>query len=193
MRDRRVVLEVARIGREILRVAELRGVDEEARDEDVRLGARRREERLVAGVQRAHRRHEPDHAAPWDVELCERLHDDHGCVASTSAVVERLEPAAGERCAMALDRLPVAARNRPGQLEAVLDRPLHQRHERRRRRARRVEELGGGAVERDEVVGRDGGAGVVERAAVVGEHERAQPERLREPARRARGPPRRPR
>ena len=53
---------------------------------DVRLGACRREERFVAGVQRAHRRHEPDDAAPWDVELRERLDDDHGWVASTSAV-----------------------------------------------------------------------------------------------------------
>ena len=86
LRERGVVLEVARICREILRVAELGGVHEEARDEDVRLGARRREERLVAGVQRAHRRHEPDDAAPWDVELRERLDDDHGWVASTSAV-----------------------------------------------------------------------------------------------------------
>ena len=80
------MLEVARVRREILGVAELGGVDEEARDDDVALGARRREERYVAGVQRAHRRHEPDDAAPRDVELRERLDDDHGWVASTSAV-----------------------------------------------------------------------------------------------------------
>ena len=86
LRDRGVVLEVARVRREILGVAELGGVDEEARDEHVRLGACRREECFVAGVQRAHRRHEPDDAAPWDVELRERLDDDHGWVASTSAV-----------------------------------------------------------------------------------------------------------
>ena len=80
------LLEVARIRREILRVTELRGVDEEARDEDVRLGTCRREECFMAGVQRTHGGHEPDHAAPWDVELRERVDDDHGWVASTSAV-----------------------------------------------------------------------------------------------------------
>ena len=55
--------EVARVGGEVARVAELRRVDEEARDDDVALGARGREERAVAVVERAHRRHEADRRA----------------------------------------------------------------------------------------------------------------------------------
>jgi hypothetical protein len=35
-------------------------------------------------VQRAHRRHEPDHAARRDVELRDRARDDHARVASIS-------------------------------------------------------------------------------------------------------------
>ena len=53
-------VEVARVRVEVRPVRELRGVDEEARDDDVALGARRAEERDVTGVERAHRRHEAD-------------------------------------------------------------------------------------------------------------------------------------
>ena len=43
---------------------ELRRVDEQARDDDVALGARGVEQRDVPGVERAHRGHEPDRARP---------------------------------------------------------------------------------------------------------------------------------
>ena len=91
-------------------------------------GARGGEERGVAAVQRAHRRHEPDDAVPRQVELGDRAHDDHGA----RRLRERARRAArarrrAERREVTVDGLPVAARDRPGQLEAVLDRPLHQR------------------------------------------------------------------
>ena len=79
-------------------------------------------------------------------------------------VVGLLEPGAAQRLAVALDRLPVAAGDRPRQLEPVLDRALHQRHERLGGSAGRLEEPGGDAVQRDEEVRRDRRAGVVERA-----------------------------
>ena len=82
---------------------------------------------------------------------------------------------------MRLDRVPVASLDRAGQLEAVVDRSAHQGHERLRRRARGAEELGRDAVERDEVVGRDRGARVIQRTRVVGKLERLEPERAREP------------
>src|SRR4029079_3275894 len=55
-----------------------------------------------------------------------------------------------------------------------------QRVERLRRRAGRREQLGGDAVQRDQVVRRDRGARVVEGTLVVGELERAQVEKLGE-------------
>ena len=81
---------------------------------------------------------------------------------------------------MRLDRRPVAARDRAGQLEAVLDRAAHQRLERLRRRACGLEEERRRALERDDVVRREHGAGVVERARRVGELERPQAEQLGE-------------
>jgi hypothetical protein len=77
---------------------------------------------------------------------------------------------------MRLDRLPVPPLDRPGQLEAVLDRPPHQRNECLRWRACGAEELGCDPVQGDEVVRRDRGAGVVEPPRAVGELERAEPQ-----------------
>ena len=84
---------------------------------------------------------------------------------------------------MAFDRLPVAALDRAGELEAVLDRPAHQRVERLGRRARCLEQRARGPTERDEVVGGDRGARVVRRAILVEQRERTEPEYLGEPAR----------
>ena len=58
--ERRVALEVARVRVEIGRLRELRRVDEDARDDEVALGAGGAEERGVPLVERAHRRHEAD-------------------------------------------------------------------------------------------------------------------------------------
>jgi hypothetical protein len=80
-----------------------------------------------------------------------------------------------------VDGRPVAARDRPGELEAVLDRPPHQRVERRGRRARSLEQGARGASERDEVVRGDRGARVVGGALVVGEREGLEAERPGEP------------
>ena len=86
-----------------------------------------------------------------------------------------------QRREVRLDDRPVAARDRAGQLEAVLDRARHQRDEPFGRRARVLEQPRGRAVEGDDVVRGDGRARVVERARRVGEVERLQPERLGEP------------
>ena len=78
--------EVARVGGDVLRFRELRRVDEEARDEHVAFGACRLEQRGVPGVQRAHRRHETERHVARQVELLDRADDDHGRVASASAL-----------------------------------------------------------------------------------------------------------
>ena len=57
---RAIALEVARIGRKVLVGGELLGVDEDRHDHPVGDVARRRDERHVAGVERAHRRDEGD-------------------------------------------------------------------------------------------------------------------------------------
>src|SRR4051794_21096346 len=88
-------------------------------------------------------------------------------------VVGAFEAGSLERGAVAVDGCPVTACDRARQLEAVLDRARHQRHERLRRCARFVEEPGGGAVERDEEVGCDRRARVVGGAPVVPELEGA--------------------
>ena len=77
-RSRGYAIEVGRLG-------ELRRVDEDACDQHVAFGPRRREQRGVAVVQRAHRRDETDDPVPRQVELADRARDDHGCVASASA------------------------------------------------------------------------------------------------------------
>ncbi len=58
-----VSLEGARVTREIGGIVELGRVDEDAEDNAFVLGARAGEQRLVAGVERAHRRHEADRAS----------------------------------------------------------------------------------------------------------------------------------
>src|SRR5215213_6677047 len=92
-----------------------------------------------------------------------------------------LGPRLADRLPMPLDGLPVAARDRARQLEAVLDRPPNQREQGLRRRAGRLHELGGDAVEGDEVARGECGPGVVEHALGVVEVERPEPERPREP------------
>jgi len=84
------------------------------------------------------------------------------------------------RAAVRVDGRPVAAGDRAGELELVLDRPEHQRLERPGRRAGRVEQARGRTVERDEVVRREDRARVVERPRVVRELEGAQAEEPRE-------------
>ena len=59
----RVALLVARVAVEVLAVAELGRVDEEAHDDDVALLAGGAQQREMALVQEAHRRHQPDRAA----------------------------------------------------------------------------------------------------------------------------------
>ena len=145
-------------------------------------------------MQRAHRRHEPDRAV---AALGERGADvgDRAVtitpaplrhrVTAVSAPARRTPRAVrrgrGDRRAMPLDRLPVAALDRAGQLEAVLDHAPHQRLERLGRRVGRLEQLAGDAAQRDEVVRGDRGARVVEGAPFVVEHEGPQAERLGEP------------
>ena len=118
-------------------------------------GAQQRE---VAVVERAHRRHEPD-----------RARRGSGASASRSSAIVRQTFTPGTSCGLAsgdargrrredevellelralgadrgevpLDRLPVAPLDRPGELEAVLDHAAHQRIERLGRRAGRLEQ-----------------------------------------------------
>ena len=74
---------------------------------------------------------------------------------------------------MRVDGGPVAARDRPGQLEAVVDRAPHQRQQRFGRRPRRHERARRRPIQRDEVVRGHRRAGVIEHAPVVAEVERA--------------------
>ena len=181
--DRRVARLVARVRGEIGLLVELRRIDEERRDDGLVLGACGAEERAVAVVQRAHRRHEPDLAGEPATRAIARTIFMSRAPASRRRASRRGARAPAllaDRRAVRVDRRPVAARDRPGQLEAVLDRAAHQRLERLRRGAGRVEEQRRRALKRDDVVRREDGARVVERARRVGEIERAEPERLGE-------------
>ena len=164
--------------------AELRRVDEQRDDDRVGFVARGTKQREMPFVECAHRRHEPDCALrAGSSHLWDRPQGLHLRCRLREHVVQRLELRlrGADRTPVRLDRLPVAALDRPGQLEAVVDRPAHQRDERFGRRAGGAEELGRDSVQRDEVVRRDRGARVVERPCVVGELERLEAERLREP------------
>ena len=92
--------------------------------------------------------------------------------------------------ALARDRRLVAAGDRAGERALgaergpVLDRGAHERGEQRRGRRRRWRQALGGALERDEEVRGDRGGRVVGGAVLVGDAQRAHPERAR-PAPRA--------
>ena len=72
------------------------------------------------------------------------------------------------------DGAPVAARDRPGQFEPVVDRPADQRKQRLRRSAGVREERSRRAMQGHEVIGGERRAGMIERALVVGEVERRE-------------------
>ena len=146
----------------------------------------------------AHRRHESDRAGAARFERFaragDRPHDLHrrhlGRVAAGDArgrggedEIELLELRAlrADDREVPLDRLPVAARDRPGELEVRVHDSADERIERLGRRARRLEQRPRGGAERDEVVRRHRRARVVRGALVVVELERAQAERLGEP------------
>ena len=80
----RVRLLVARVRGEVGGPAELRGVDEERRDDELGLAPRGSEERTVAVVQRAHRRHEADLARELGAHLVDRPHGLHVASASVA-------------------------------------------------------------------------------------------------------------
>ena len=63
LRRRRVACLVARVAGQVLRRPELRRIDEQADDRDVVARRAGRHQRQVAGVERAHGRHQPDRAA----------------------------------------------------------------------------------------------------------------------------------
>ena len=84
----RVLGLVARIAGQVGRLVELRGVDEQADDDQVALGGGPADQRQVALVQRAHGRHEPDRARAGRARLRELLtqlgdgaHDPHALLA----------------------------------------------------------------------------------------------------------------
>ena len=85
LRDREVARLVARVRGEVGRVVELRRIDEERHHDALVLAARGGEQRAVAGVERAHRRHEA--GARRGLELGDRADDLHASatVASASA------------------------------------------------------------------------------------------------------------
>jgi hypothetical protein len=112
---------------------------------------------------------------------------EQGCLGLGEGTIEREElwPTRADRLGVPVDRLPVAADERPGVVEAILDGAEHERLERLGRRPDRVHELGGDVVERDEVRGGEVRGRVVEGARLVVELESLQPEKLGELARRA--------
>jgi pimeloyl-ACP methyl ester carboxylesterase len=79
---------------------------------------------------------------------------------------------------MRLHRLPVAALNRAGQLEPVVDRAAHQGDETFLGSSRGAEQLRGNCVQRHEIIRCDCGTGVVERARLIRELEGPEPEEL---------------
>ena len=82
---------------------------------------------------------------------------------------------------MRLDGGPVAARDRPGELELVLDGAPHERHERLCRRAGQDERARRRLMQRHEEVRGHGGPRVVELAIGLGEIEGAQAEHACKP------------
>src|SRR4029450_8368716 len=106
-----------------------------------------------------------------------------GRAARGRASAPRAPPGGGRPCptrpggrGVALDRVQIAPGDRAGEFEAVVDYALHQRAEAGGRSADGVKDLRGHAVQGDEVVGRDRGAGVVERAIRLVELEGLEPE-----------------
>ena len=152
-RDLQVCALVHRIAVQVGRLAELGRVDEQAHHDRVASLSCAAEQRAMAAVQRPHRRDEPDPAvAPVDecgADVLDAAGDDHRAAPRARLAgrqrcegvigIEQLGSLGRDRRAMALDRLPVAALDRPGQLEAVLDHAPHQRARapRRERRPRR--------------------------------------------------------
>ena len=179
---------VARVAGEVCGLAELSRVHEQAGDDEIALITRGAQEREMAPVERAHGRNEPDpRRAAGRLEgrahLRDRAQRPHGERRLRQRAVERLELGLPlpDRGQVRVHRRPVAAGDRAGELEAVLDRARHQRHEPGRRRAGKLEQGGRGLVERDQVAAREHRSRVVEDAPFVGELERLQPEGSGEP------------
>ena len=82
---------------------------------------------------------------------------------------------------MELHRIPVAPGDGAGQLEAVVDRAAHEGQEPLWGGAGVLEQARGGPVESDQVVSGHHGARVVEGSLAVGERERMQAQRPRQP------------
>ena len=219
--DRGVARLRARVGGEVGGLVELRRVDEQRDDDVVAALARGAHQRLVAGVERAHRRHEADAAAGARAPRRRARGPRRSCAGSSSRRSARA-PAwrrrarrtaasrSGVRSATAARwRATVASSPRaigPGERvarrrAAPSSRPRRGRAARAargRRPAVRGEPLRR-ALERDEEVRRDRGGRVVGGAVLVGDrrraHARAAPAssaRDRERARRASRRPRAP-
>ena len=88
---------------------------------------------------------------------------------------------------MALDRLPVSAGDRPGELEVVLHRPAHEREERLGRRAGLLDEIGRRPVKRDEEALSHHRGRVVDETVLVVELEGPEPKQAGEPKAALRG------
>ena len=193
-RDLEVARLVARVAVQVGRLAELRRVDEEAHDDGVARRARRVEQRPVALVERAHRRDETDpprragrRAPRGRRRSCGRRSRRCSVRAASWAVSAARASYAGSssgaasaiaaRCRSTVSQSPRSIG--PVSCEVVVDHSAHERVERLGRRFCRREQIAGGSAQRDEVVRRDRGARVVERTALVVEHERPQAERPR--------------
>ena len=81
-RDARVLRLVAWIRSKVDGVTELRGIHEQRRNDDLVLRARCAEERAMALVEGAHRRHEPDLAR--ELQVLDRADDPHVASASVA-------------------------------------------------------------------------------------------------------------
>ena len=147
----------ARVGGEVAGVVELGRVDEQRDDHGVLLLARRPHQRVVAGVEGAHRRHEPDRPALGarvpepGAHLGDGADRPHVQLRPTRHGARRPRPARptrgkqlrrplGDRGAVALDRALVAAgdRRRSARPPGPSSRPLARRWRARAGRAARA-------------------------------------------------------
>ena len=165
LRDSRVALLVAGIAREVVARPELRLVDEEAHHDAVALGARGLEQRLVAGVERAHRRDEADRSLGRTrrAHLRDGADDLHGFVASASARYIGSSSGASSwiarTCASTVSQSPRAigpVRSKPFSIVRVISGTSASGGAPAASKSRRR-----GAVQRHEVVRSDRRAGVV--------------------------------
>src|SRR5690606_24277208 len=88
-----------------------------------------------------------------------------GCLSQLGVDRDEVRQVARERVEMRTDRFEITARDRTGQIEAVVDGASHERLERFRRRTGSLDGTHGEPVKRNEEIRREDGPCVIEHAA----------------------------